>query len=76
MARKRYSQQFKDEACRLVIDHGYTWCQAAKKLGIGQSTFEYWMRQRGRLREGDVLSPDSDAAVTLRGAFGVAMVWI
>ena len=49
MARKRYSKQFKDEACKLVIDHGYTWEQAAGKLGIPQSTFDYWMQQRGRL---------------------------
>ena len=57
MARKRYTKQFKDEACRLVIDHGYTWEDAASKLGVPQSTFDYWMQQRGRLSDGEALPP-------------------
>jgi transposase len=66
MARKRYSSQFKEEACRLVTEHGHTWKQAASKLGVGQSTFDYWMKQHGRLREGDVVPPDSDDPRVLR----------
>ncbi len=49
-SRRRYSQQFKEEACKLVTERGYTWQQAAAKLGVGQSTFDYWMKQHGRLR--------------------------
>ena len=48
------------------FDHGYTWKQAAQKLGVGQSTFDYWMQQRGRLRAGEVLPPDSDDPRVLR----------
>ena len=66
MARKRYSQQFKEEACKLVVDHGYTWKQAAQKLGVGQSTFDYWMKQRGRLRSDEPLPADSDDPRVLR----------
>ena len=66
MARKRYSKQFKDEACKLVIDHGYTWEQAAGKLGIPQSTFDYWMQQRGRLLDGQVIPGDSEDPKVLK----------
>ena len=67
MARKRYTRQFKEEACRLVIDHGYTWEDAAGKLGVPQSTFDYWMQQRGRLSDGQSLPPgNSDDPKVLR----------
>ena len=49
MPRKRYSLQFKDEACRMVTEQGYTWKQVTAKLGIGKNTLEYWLKQRGRL---------------------------
>ena len=52
MPRKRYSLQFKDEACRMVTEQGYTWKQVAAKLGICQQTLEYWLKKRGRLAEG------------------------
>lgn len=66
MARKRYSKQFKDEACDLVLKHGYSWDQASNKLGIPHSTFGHWMQKRGRLADGEALPPDSDDPQILR----------
>ncbi|MFK7871716.1 MAG: transposase, partial [Oligoflexales bacterium] len=33
--RRRFSQQFKKDACRLVIDGGQTITETAENLGIG-----------------------------------------
>jgi transposase len=47
MARKTYSKQFREQACRLVKEEGYTAAQAAKSLGIHPNTVLYWLRTRG-----------------------------
>jgi transposase len=62
MPRKRYSLQFKDEACRMVTEGGYTWKQVTAKLGIGKNTLEYWLRQRGRLAAEQSPLTGSDAS--------------
>ena len=41
---KRFSQDFKDEAIKLVEEHGVQVSQAASELGIGRSTLEKWLR--------------------------------
>src|SRR5688572_11087117 len=38
MANKRYTNEFKDEACDLVAKQGYAQRQAAEQLGINQLT--------------------------------------
>lgn len=47
MARKEYSRQFREEACRLVSQQGYSPAQAAKSLGMCENTLRYWLRPRG-----------------------------
>ena len=47
MARKTYSKQFREQACRLVKEEGYSAAQAAKSLGIHPNTVLYWLRPRG-----------------------------
>jgi transposase len=44
MARK-FSEEFKSDAIRLVIETGISARQASKELGIGQSTLEKWVNQ-------------------------------
>jgi len=66
MGRKRYSKQFRDEACDLVLKHGYSWDAAISKLGIPRSTFGHWLQQRGRLADGQMIPPDSDDPQVLR----------
>jgi len=46
MSKKSYSKQYKDSACRLVIEQGYTIVQAAKSLGMPEATLTYWLRRR------------------------------
>lgn len=42
--RKTFSQDFKVEAVKLVIEEGYTIVAAATNLGIGISTLGKWVR--------------------------------
>jgi transposase len=47
MANKRYSKEFKDEACDLVAKQGYTQRQAAEQLGVNPLTLKDWLEKRG-----------------------------
>ena len=44
--RKRYTKEFKDEACGLVTDKGYSQGRAAAELGLGRYTLRDWLRER------------------------------
>jgi transposase len=56
---KRYPKEFKDEACRLVTEQGYTQRQAAQQLGVNPLTLKDWLEQR-RPAALDATIPDSD----------------
>ena len=43
--RRKFTKEFKEEACRLVIDHGQSQAETAKNLGISQSILGRWVRQ-------------------------------
>ena len=47
MARHSYSLEFKDEACRLVMDKKQSIKQTAKSLTIDRSVLSYWLKKRG-----------------------------
>lgn len=47
MARKRYTQAFKDEACKLVTEQNYEIAAAGRQLGVGEQTIRYWLVRRG-----------------------------
>jgi len=47
MPRKYFSQEFKDEACKLVMEKGQAAASTARDLGVGEQTFRYWLVQRG-----------------------------
>lgn len=47
MARKEYTRQFREQACRLVKEEGYSAARAAKSLGMCENTLRYWLRPRG-----------------------------
>ena len=58
---KRYPKEFKDEACRLVTEQGYTQRQAAEQLGVNVLTLKGWLEQRSATPPRvDATIPDSD----------------
>lgn len=47
MPKKHFTQAFKEEACRLVMERHQEVAPTARDLGIGEQTFRYWLVQRG-----------------------------
>ena len=66
MARKVYSQEFKDEACKLVSDQRYSPARAAKEPGVSPMTLEYWLQKRGHRKPVRHVPPESDDPMVLK----------
>ena len=45
MGARRYSQEFKDEAVKLVLENGTAVRQAARELGISEFTLRGWIKK-------------------------------
>jgi transposase len=45
VSRRKFTKEFKQEACRLVVDQGQGQCETAKNLGVSQSVLGRWVRQ-------------------------------
>lgn len=43
--RKRYEESFKEQAARLVTEQGYSYAQAAERLGVNVWTLRDWVRK-------------------------------
>ncbi len=66
---KRYSNDFKLEAARLVVEHGYTFKEAAKRLGATDWSIRQWVqkfRQSGELSPAGTAQPEADEMRRLR----------
>ena len=45
MARRQYTAEFRQSAIELVLKENYSATEAGKRLGVGPSTIEYWVRE-------------------------------
>jgi len=43
----RYSRHFKEEAIKLVTEQGFKPAEAARKLGLPDTTYQNWLDQAG-----------------------------
>jgi len=43
--RKKYTQVFKEDAVRLVLEQGYKQTEAARNLGIDRSMLARWIKE-------------------------------
>lgn len=67
--KQRYSQEFKLEAARLVVEHGYTYKEAAKRLGATDWSIRQWVqkfRLSGALPPVGAPQPEADEMRRLR----------
>jgi transposase len=64
MGKRRYTRQFKDEACKLVSEGQYEPAVAAKELGMPEMTLRSWLNRRGW--RGPRQAPDSDDPAVLK----------
>ncbi len=60
--RRKFTQEFKDEAVKLVLEQGYRISEAARNLGIDANMLGRWKREYESGSEGD-LHPGSSAAM-------------
>ncbi len=44
MNRKKYTNEFKAETVKLIIERGYTQAEASKNLGIADSNINRWLK--------------------------------
>lgn len=54
--RRKFSEEFKAEAVRLVLEQGLGPAQAARDLGLGQSTLDNWVRAAREAQQPDSLT--------------------
>ena len=43
--RQHYTKEFKTDAVKLVLEHGYSANEAARRLGINQTNVSRWVRE-------------------------------
>ena len=47
MARKRYTKEFKEQACRLVLSGTHNVADAARELGLSRALLHSWITRAG-----------------------------
>jgi transposase-like protein len=60
-AQKRYSREFKLEAAKLVVEHGYSINEAAARLGATAWSVRYWIN---KFRDSGDLPKDQKTVAT------------
>ena len=64
MKRARYTEEFKKEAVKQVVERGYTQKEVANNLGISQPSLFRWVKEYGGDRpHGNTRSVDKDAEI-------------
>lgn len=61
--RKRYTEEFKAEAAKQVIEHGFPTREVAVRLGVGVESLYTWVRERRKQPEVRRAEADQTAEV-------------
>lgn len=67
--RKRYNQEFQIQACRLVVEQGYSLREASERLGPSSWTIRNWIkkyRAKGEFPSADQPVPEAEELKRLR----------
>ena len=56
--RRKFTNEFKLEAVKLVESSGLSMAQVARDLGIGETVLNRWVKQFGQRPDGTRVSPD------------------
>lgn len=59
--KRKFSEEYKAEAVRLVVEQGLTAAQAARDLGLGQSTLDNWVRAKRAEQQPEALTAEERA---------------
>lgn len=65
--KRKYTQEFKQEAVKLVIEQGYKVSEAARNLGIDRSILDRWRQELAAEVSGETLcGPEREELKRLR----------
>jgi len=59
--RKKYTQEFKEEAVKLITEQGYQITEAARNLGVNENMLGRWKRQIEGVGEGTKVAQGGSA---------------
>lgn len=62
MPKSKFSEEYKNEAVRLVVEQGLSVAQVAEDLGVGKSTIDRWVRLRHKEQMPDEELKESEKA--------------
>lgn len=62
MSKRKFSNEFKENAIKLLTEQGLTVRQAASDLGIGVSTLDKWLKQYRDNQAGGPVLKESELA--------------
>jgi transposase len=60
---KKFTEEFKKEAVRLVTEHGYTQKDAAKSLGISDKNINRWIHKKANAEKAPKNEKEKDILV-------------
>jgi transposase len=60
--RRKYTQEFKEEAVKLITNQGYSFAEAGRNLGVNPNQLSRWKREIEAIEDGG-LSPASSVSV-------------
>ena len=63
MSKKRYSDEFKIEAVKQVIDHGHSVASVAERLGVTTHSLYAWIKKLGPDKDRHQAEADKDAEI-------------
>jgi transposase len=61
--RKDFTEEFKNDAVKLVTEQGYKASEVGRRLGISSSNVSRWVREHRRRLENPTITPDLEAEV-------------
>ena len=61
--RRDFTDEFKNDAVKLVTEQGYSATEVGRRLGVNHSNVSRWVREHRRRLENPTNSPDLEAEV-------------
>jgi transposase len=59
--RREFTDEFKNDAVKLVIEQGYKASEVSRRLGVDQSNVSRWVREHRNRLESPTNTPDMEA---------------
>lgn len=63
MSGKRYTEEYKQEAVKQVIERGYSVVEVAERLGTTTHSLYGWMKKYGKAKPREAIQADADAEI-------------